>query len=79
MFILLVLAAFALIAYLEGAPLYREHRFKELVVTGAVWSLSLALSLAMLLNLPLPSPTLWMERLFSPISSFLRELLIGGM
>ncbi|MCG0277990.1 MAG: hypothetical protein L5656_05615 [Thermanaeromonas sp.] len=79
MFIFLVLVAFSLIAYLEGAPLYRERRFKELVVTGALWSLSLALSLAMLLNLVLPSPTLWMERLFLPVSSFLKQLLIGGM
>lgn len=58
MFILLVIIAFSLIAYLEGTPLYRERRWKELMVTGAIWSLSLALSLAMLLNLPLPNPTL---------------------
>lgn len=77
MFILLVIGAFSLIAYLEGAPLYRERRFKELIVTGAIWSLSLALSLAMLLNLPLPNPTLWMERLFLPITRLLEGLLIS--
>ena len=76
MFILLVVGAFSLIAYLEGAPLYRERRFKELIVTGAIWSLSFALSLAMLLNLPLPNPTFWMERLLLPIARLLEGFLM---
>lgn len=73
MFILLIVLAFALMALGEAVPLYRQKRYRELVVMGIVWSLGLALSLAMVLNLPLPNPTDWMERLFVPLTRLLEK------
>ncbi|MGB9859447.1 MAG: hypothetical protein ACPLQP_05885 [Moorellaceae bacterium] len=75
MFIVLILLAFLLIAWGDAVPLYRQKRYRELVVMAIVWSLGLALSLAMVLNMPLPNPTDWMERLLAPLSRLLEKAL----
>ncbi|MGB9661457.1 MAG: hypothetical protein ACPL5F_05485 [Moorellaceae bacterium] len=75
MFIVLILLAFLLIAWGDAVPLYRQKRYRELVVMAIVWSLGLALSLAMVLNIPLPNPTDWMEWLLAPLSRLLEKAL----
>lgn len=75
MFIVLILLAFLLIAWGDAVPLYRQKRYRELVVMAIVWSLGLALSKAMVLNMPLPNPTDWMERLLAPLSRLLEKAL----
>ncbi|HBT47420.1 MAG TPA: hypothetical protein DEA73_06030 [Peptococcaceae bacterium] len=78
MFVFLIILAFALMACGEAVPLYREKKYRELAVMGAVWSLGLALSLALVMDRPLPNPIAWMEHLLVPVFRLL-EAFLGPM
>ncbi|MBC7324429.1 MAG: hypothetical protein H5T99_03835 [Moorella sp. (in: Bacteria)] len=73
--LVLVFLAFLVIAWLDGPDLWRKKYWRELAVTGIVWSLGLALSLALLLNWPVPNPAELLARVFGPVTMWMIRLI----
>jgi hypothetical protein len=73
-----VIAVGILIAYLEGRPLWKKKKIKELIVFSSILLIGVFLYVGNILDLPIPNPTDIIGNLVKPISKPIITWIKGG-
>ncbi|HHT63703.1 MAG: hypothetical protein ACOX4H_12245 [Bacillota bacterium] len=67
--------AFMIIFVMEAIPLVKKKMWRELVAFSLLLLIGAGLTFTVVLDLPLPNPADIMEKIFSPASTWLTQVL----
>lgn len=73
-YLLLVIAIFGVIFWLQASPLIRNRQWKEFAAFSSLLFFALAVTVPQVLGIRLPNPADWLFKLFDP---FVKWLLRG--
>lgn len=77
MAVLGLVALFLVIIVLQVPPLIKQQYWRDLSVFSALLILSMVLSFALVLDLPMANPNYYIEKIFTPVTHYLDELING--